>query len=240
MYMLKVITLSVGQLQSNCYLVSFSREIRSVSSPDRSSVPTIIIDPGDDADLIIQSLQQHTLEPIAMIATHGHFDHVMAAYELQEAFNIPFYIHPKDRFLLERLSQTASHFLGRNVVALPPTHVEDIQDFKFQSKNLKLKIIETPGHTPGSVSIHFPGGSYRADCLEGTSALQDDGINLSVFVGDLMFAGGGQGRTDFSYCSKKDLEESIVSILRLPSDTAIYPGHGVKSTIEEELKYYHF
>ncbi len=210
--MATIITLRVGQLQSNCYLVSFDR-----LTP--KEVPSIIIDPGDDADLIIQTLQENKLKPIAIIATHGHFDHVMAAFELQEAFNIPFYIHFKDRFLLERLSQTASHFLGRNVVAIPPTQIEAIHNIQLKYTNFKLRIIDTPGHTPGGISIYFPD-------------------EKTVFVGDLMFAGGGYGRTDFTYCSQEDLIKSINKIFKLPGQTKILSGHGEPTTVRAEKQFY--
>lgn len=243
-----VISLLVGQLQSNCYLVSFHRDKSRL-------VPTIIIDPGDDTDLIIQTLQDKCLKPVAIIATHGHFDHIMAAYELQKVYNIPFYIHKKDKFLLERLLETASHFLGGKVVVLPPEEISYINNksitFLLSNKakltrievepkrgvltSSKIKIISVPGHTPGSIAIYFPRGSYRPST---SSGLQDDGSEGMVFVGDLIFAGGGYGRTDFSYSFSLDLQSSIQTILKLPANTIIYSGHGEPTSVEAEKRFY--
>lgn len=116
-------TLVVGQMATNCYIVD-----------------GIIIDPGDDAEYIMSHLKT---KPTMIVATHGHFDHIMAAYALQLAYNIPFYIHKKDMFLLPRMQSSARHFLGINDVDPPPTPTE-IQEIPF---------IHTPGHTPGSICL---------------------------------------------------------------------------------------
>lgn len=118
-------TLVVGQMATNCYIAD-----------------DIIIDPGDDAEYIISHLSS---KPRMIIATHGHFDHVMAAYALQLAYNLPFYIHEGDIFLLSRMQSSAKHFLKLPHVDPPPK----------PSPLSHIHYIHTPGHTPGSISLQF-------------------------------------------------------------------------------------
>ncbi|NMC35973.1 MBL fold metallo-hydrolase [Candidatus Beckwithbacteria bacterium] len=234
---MEIITIPVGRLQVNCYLLIAENK------------ETLIIDPGDDADLIAQKISEEQLKPLAMLATHGHFDHVMAAFELQENFNIPFLLDPKDEFLLERLSQTASHFLGEKVEAWPPRKItplsiETIRELSLP-KEFDFKIIPTPGHTPGSASLYFPchpesSMKSKAKDLAEKKILRSaqNDIASCVFVGDVLFAGGGFGRTDFSYCSSADLQKSIARLFALPDETIIYSGHGEGSRIESEKEYF--
>jgi hydroxyacylglutathione hydrolase len=193
--------LVVGQLETNCYLVFDSKTRKA-----------IIIDPGDDADYIIRILSDLEVKPLKIVATHGHLDHILAVTELKLAYNIPFLIHRADEFLLKRVRPTTKHFLGTE--ADPTLPVDDYlkEGDKLAIDNCELKIITTPGHTPGSVSLY----SKKA------------GI---VFVGDLIFAGGGLGRTDFQYASFDDLKKSIEKILKLPKETIVYSGHGEETII---------
>lgn len=192
-------TLEVGQMRSNCYL--FWKD------PENA----IIIDPGDDADYIIQNIRELELTPSAVIATHGHFDHIMAALELKLAYKIPFYIHEKDEFLLTRMEKSAKLFVGFDPGPAPEADIylknDSILEIPASAGrgNCQLKIIPAPGHTPGSVCLY-------------------DKPNL--FVGDLLFADGATGRADFVYSDKEKLKKSIKKISRLPKETIIYPGHG--------------
>jgi len=185
----------VGQMQENCYLVW-----------DETTKEVIIIDPGDDADFIVSRVQSNELKPLAIIATHGHFDHTMAVLELKLLFNIPFYMSKDDVFLLERIESTSKHFV--NFDPGPPPEI----DFYLQNNSLlkigdlEFKVMIIPGHTPGSTAL------YLKDAK-------------AVFTGDLMFS-DGVGRTDFSYSDKNELLNSIAKIKKLPSGTTAYPGHG--------------
>lgn len=203
---MKIRLIVVGQLQTNCYLII-----------DKHKQEAIIIDPGDDADYISRVINDEKVKPSQIIATHGHFDHIMVAAELQLAYKIPFFIHKEDKFLIKRMNQSARYFTGIGE-GIPPK----INGYLEKSENIilgrsRLKIIETPGHTPGSISLYNKNDN-------------------TLFVGDLLFAGGGVGRTDFSYSSSEELNKSINIILKLPGQTTIYSGHGPETTIKNESK----
>jgi len=186
------------------------------SSPPTDGDPqgkdAIIIDPGDDADYIIRKIQDLKLKPQLIIATHGHFDHVLAVPELKLAFQVPFLMHRADLFLLKRSAETSQFFTGvrGDPPLMPDKFIKEGDIIKFGQE--KLKVMETPGHTPGSV------------CLYATGVL---------FSGDTLFA-DGVGRTDFSYASSTQLQKSLQKLSHLPPATRVLPGHGPETTIGEE------
>lgn len=205
---IEVLTLIVGALQTNCYLVI-----------DKKSLSTLIIDPGDDADYISRIIKDRGYQPVQIIATHGHFDHILGIAELKLAYNIPFCLHKKDQFLIKNMAQSAKHFLSVDAGPSP-----EIDIYLTGKKNItigksNLEIIETPGHTTGSVCLYL-----RKEKL--------------LFTGDLLFADGGVGRTDFSYSSYDNLRKSLQKIFRLPDDVVIYPGHGPSSTLKNEINFH--
>lgn len=200
--------LVVGQLATNCYIVA-----------DASSRTAVIVDPGGDAQYIAGHVQSLGVTPTAIVATHGHFDHILASSELKGIFHIPFLIHKDDRFLVTRMHETALHFLGSHIVEPAPAvdrYIGNGEEFPLGGG--KLKIIGTPGHTPGSISIVV---SKRV-----------------VLVGDTIFAGGAVGRTDFSYSKPELLATSIRTILSNPADTVLYSGHGDETTVGGERPYH--
>jgi len=190
---------SLGSLQANCYFLIEANDL-------------ILIDPGDDASFILEEIQRQRLNLKAIFATHGHFDHIGAVGEIQQSFNVPFYINEKDLFLVERLNETAKYFLGYNPYFLPPKNIKELNSKPFHISRFTFDVIFTPGHTPGSVCFYF----------------QKEKL---VFTGDTLFK-DGVGRTDFSYSSRKDLENSLKRIFSLPKKTAVYPGHGGETTIK--------
>lgn len=204
----EVVPLIVGSLQTNCYLVC-----------DTVTSDTLIVDPGDDADYIERIIQDKGFRPTTLIATHGHFDHILGVTELQLLYRIPFFIHTKDTFLVTNMQPSARHFLRIDVDPRPGIDGELIEGEKITIGKTSLSIIETPGHTPGSICLYE----------------KKEGI---LFVGDLLFAQGGVGRTDFSYSDKKQLDDSLAKIFQLPDKTIIYPGHGESSTLGEEKSYH--
>lgn len=198
---MKTQTLVLGQLETNCYLAW-----------DEKTHDAIIIDPADDGTFIIQKILDLKLRPKLILATHGHFDHILAATELKLAFNLPFLMSQADLFLLNRTENTAQHFLGIKVDPPPivDKHLKEGDLVTFGSE--KLKVIETPGHTPGSICLYTKG---------------------FLFSGDTLFQ-AGIGRTDFAYSSHTKLIESLQKIFRLPEITAVLPGHKEATTIKDE------
>ena len=195
---MEILKFPVGQLQTNCY-IPFNSETRKC----------VIIDPADAGDFITSKILELNLSPKAILLTHGHFDHVLAVAELKFSFNIPFLMHRKDFFLLKRTCQTSKYFTGihSDIQPDPDNFFVDNEILKYAKLN--LKVIETPGHTPGSVCF------YKKPHL---------------FSGDTIFK-DGVGRTDFSYASEKDLNNSIKTLKKLPENTIVYSGHGEETTI---------
>jgi glyoxylase-like metal-dependent hydrolase (beta-lactamase superfamily II) len=202
---LTIIPLRVGQLATNCYILA-----------DTKTSKAMIIDPGDDAEYIIDTLLKEKLTPECIVATHGHFDHLLGACAVQAAFGIPVYMHDADAFLVKRMESTAKHFLNIPYVD-PPPRVDYILKDKLQLSlgDSTVSIIELPGHTPGSIGIY----AQRA---------------ATLFVGDTLFATGLVGSTEHQYSSKNDLSHSIATILSYPPHTIVLCGHGEQTTVENE------
>ena len=200
---MKILRYSVGQLQANCYFLIEGNNC-------------IIIDAGESADFLLEQIQIKKLKPLAIFASHGHFDHIMAVGEIQLSFDIPFYIAKEDLFLVKRVSETARYFLKQKIAIIDPKNIHDIKAGELKIENFKLKILKTPGHTPG------------ASCFY----LKDQGW---LFTGDTLFK-DAIGRYDFSYSDKQKLKLSLERLFKLPDETIIYPGHGEETIIDEERK----
>jgi len=202
---MKVECFPLGELRANCYFL--------VRGDD-----CLIVDPGDEADFIVSKLTEKKLHLQGILATHGHFDHVMAVGEIQRSFDVPFYISEKDLFLLKKTKESAEYFLDEHPLILPIKNIKNISAGKFQISNFKFIILNSPGHTPGSVCFYLPAEKI-------------------IFTGDTLFK-DSIGRYDFSYSSKKDLFNSLKKILKLPAETIIYPGHGEETSIKQEITLY--
>ncbi len=201
--------LSVGQMAANCYLVS-----------DIKTGEGIIIDPGDDAEYISDTLLKLHITPTMIVATHGHFDHLMAAYALKLGFGIPFCMHPLDAFLVSRMEQTAKHFLGVPYVDPAPSVDRKLRDGEVIAVgSIRLTVLHTPGHTPGSICLYE----------------KQSGV---LFTGDTIFSTGAVGRTDRSYANREVLLSSVYRILLYPKRTRILAGHGQETTIGAEASYH--
>ena len=207
--MLSVKTLPVGDLEANCYLVSDGNKC-------------IIIDPGDDADFITETIASEKLTPIAIVLTHGHFDHVLGCLELKLNFNIPILLHEKDKKIYTSANQSAKHWLKKNTLKVPP-----IDQFIKEGDIIKvgaqtLTVIETPGHTPGSICLYSSPPHNSKFIIH----------NSVLFTGDTLFK-DAVGRTDLSYSSPSDLSKSLLKLkavsCQLP--TVVYPGHGESTTL---------
>lgn len=192
----------VGNLEVNCYILS------------TKSNKAIIIDPGEDFLKIDNFIKKKKLEPVFIINTHGHIDHIGA----DENFKLPVYIHSRDAEYLSNAGKNLSSFLGSPYsFNAQIKSLEDKDNIKLEE--LSLDVIHTPGHTPGGI------------CLK-----CDD----FIFTGDTLFR-EGIGRTDFPGASSQDLLQSInKKLLVFPDEVKIYPGHGPDSTIGHERKYNQF
>ena len=201
----EVITLKVGQLCANCYILI-----------DKETSRAVIIDPGDDAFYIQRIIADKNALPIKIIATHGHFDHILAGLELQLAYKIPFCINKADIFLLNNMQSSAKYFLGYSTDP-PPQAEKDLFDGEMiKIGSTTITVIHTPGHTPGSVCFYIKN-------------------EKSLFTGDLLFADGSVGRTDFSYSNTAELKKSLHKIFRLDDSVMVLPGHGDSTLLKSLL-----
>lgn len=199
---MKIDTLSLGALSTNCYLVY-----------DEKNKEGIIIDPSDEAQFIAEKVVSLKFAPQAIIATHGHFDHLLAAGELQLILNIPFFIHRADLFLLKDANKSAKYWLKHHQDTVLPENINYLKNKdKIKFGQYALEVIETPGHTPGSISLFSP---------------------PLLFSGDTLFK-GAIGRYDFSYSNYQNLINSLHNLFFLPDSTIVYPGHAEPTTIKEE------
>ncbi len=199
-------TVVVGLLEVNCYILGCERTRMAA-----------VIDPGDDVGDILAALRRHDLTVGSIIATHGHFDHVLAARPLQEATGAPFYLHPADRFLLGSMRGTSLAWTGRDP-GEPPEAVADLRPGEtLRVGDLALTVRPTPGHSPGGVTLVVEEGR----CL---------------FTGDALFA-GSIGRWDLPGGDLEVLVQGIrEQILTLPDDYVVLPGHGPRSTVGAERR----
>lgn len=198
---MKVVRIPAGIYAANCYLV--------YSEKDREA---IIIDPGGDADDIIAQIKSLELDIKYIILTHGHGDHIGGVKDIKEYIDVPVAIHKDDEYLLKDGDRNlSSHMAIGTIEELADILLDEGDEIHFG--DLVAKIIHTPGHTLGGISINI-----------------EDGL----FTGDTLFA-GSIGRTDFPGGSFESIISSIKDKLFVyPDDTIVYPGHGPLSTIKGE------
>jgi glyoxylase-like metal-dependent hydrolase (beta-lactamase superfamily II) len=195
-------------LQENCYVVSDDTQ------------EAIIIDCGayfeSDRKAIIDYLRNMKLKPVHLLCTHGHFDHAFGNNTIYEEFGLKPEIHADDASLIEDLVRQCSDFGIPYAWVTPPLGhlLTDGETITFGHH--QLKVLHTPGHSKGSVIFYC----------------QEEGI---AFSGDTLFR-MGVGRTDLAGGSWKELMQSLqTKIALLPANTVVYPGHGPKTTIGEEV-----
>lgn len=177
----------------------------------------IIIDPAGDPMRIIDRVARLGVTPVAILITHGHFDHILALDEVREHFNIKAYIGGTEKSVLQDPdSNLTSGFMGEPVVKEADVYLKDGEEFEVGG--YRIKALEVPGHTIGGMCYYFP----------------DYGI---VFSGDTLFC-ESVGRTDFPGGSTLALIGGIKDKLyTLPDETIVYPGHSESTTIAHEKKY---
>lgn len=197
----KIIT---GKWKENCYIIY---DVNKYS---------IVIDPGSDSDRIINFIKSKNLKVLAILNTHGHYDHIGAVNKLKDIFSIPFFLHFKDQRLLSHANLYLKLFLGDEFIQIPKV------DYYFDKIRLPIKLVDfsiqilfTPGHTEGSVCFH---------------------IDDFIFTGDTLLK-GKIGRIDLPGGDEHTMKKSLKRISKLPTRIIIYPGHGESTTLSNELKH---
>jgi glyoxylase-like metal-dependent hydrolase (beta-lactamase superfamily II) len=197
-------TFPVGPLQCNCTILG-----------DPASRNAVVIDPGDDAEAILQRLTALGLRAVALVHTHAHFDHVGATRGVAEKTKAGIHLHEDDLFLYENLEMQGSAFGFAFDPVLPVSRFVSDGD-TVSAGAIEVGVLHTPGHTPGSICFHLAGGKPL------------------LFSGDTLFQ-RSIGRTDLWGGDGRAIVQSIRNRLySLPEETIVVPGHGPETTIGAE------
>jgi hydroxyacylglutathione hydrolase len=197
--------LAVGPLQCNCSVIG-----------DEISREAIVIDPGDDVSEIAGIVKRHQLTVKMIVITHAHIDHIGGAQKLRALTGAPVYMHRADSFLADQLAMQSA-WLGIETPENPgidtPAHEGDV----LRAGSIEAQVLETPGHTPGSISLYLP-------------------LESKLIAGDTLFR-GSVGRTDLPGGDTAGIARSIRGKLyTLPDDTIVFPGHGETTSIAREKR----
>ncbi|MEK4386506.1 MBL fold metallo-hydrolase [Solibacillus sp. FSL W7-1464] len=205
--MLNVRKYSLGPIQTNCYIVSNKEK------------DCLIFDPGEEGARIVNELRKNGLNPLAILLTHTHFDHIGGVDAIREIYKIPLYVHEKEvDWLADPMKNGSGKYaeLPNYIVKKPEEEHIIRKEGEMTIGTFTFTVAHTPGHSPGSVSFIF----------------KDDAFAI---VGDTLFE-QSIGRTDLIGGSMNVLLKSIHDkLLSLPEDTIIYPGHGDYTTPEAEM-----
>jgi len=204
---MKIDCLILGAFETNCYILRKSEKAKDC----------LVMDAGLEAGKLIDFLQEHKLNPIAVVLTHGHIDHIAGVAILRKNYpKIKVYIHKLDAEMLRESASRVSALTGQ----LPSAPDIIGTDFLIEKANIikqagiKLQVLHTPGHTPGGICLYSKG----------------EGI---VFTDDTLFA-NGIGRTDLGGNMEQLVKSIKEKLFTLPDETAVYPGHGPTTTISQE------
>jgi len=205
---MKIDRLILGSFETNCYILRQSEAAKDC----------LIVDTGLEAGELIDFLKEHTLNPVAVVLTHGHIDHVTGVAVLRQNFpEIKVHIHKLDAEMLTGAKDNLSALSGQTFSTEPADGFIEEGD-KIEQADIALEVLHTPGHTPGGISLYS----------------KQDGL---IFVGDTLFA-GSVGRTDFPAASFAQLIKSIrEKLFTLPDETLCLPGHGPSTSIAQEKEH---
>ncbi len=196
--------LAVGPIMANCFVIGCEETLEGA-----------VIDPGAEADRIMDVVTAAGLKITRIINTHGLFDHVGANREIKAVTDAELIIHPLDAPMLAQLDQMAGAF-GMSVENSPPPDRTVEEGAQIQVGRLSLSVLHTPGHTPGGISLHTDG---------------------HVFVGDTLFQ-GSIGRTDFPGGDYDTIIRSIrEKLFPLGDQVVVYTGHGPETAIGKEKQF---
>jgi len=199
---MKIEQYCVGQVGTNCYF-----------AVNEDTKELLVIDPGDSAQMLAEKIRQKNLKPAAVLLTHGHFDHAMAAQELAELFDVKIYAHEAEKNTLEQPGLNVSAMIGRRDSYHADVYVKDKEALNLAG--MEILVLHTPGHTEGGCCYY----------------LEKERV---LFSGDTLFC-QSVGRTDFPGGSMKKIVRSIKEkLLVLPDEVRVYPGHMDLTTIGME------
>ncbi|MFS8652651.1 MAG: MBL fold metallo-hydrolase [Caldibacillus sp.] len=201
---MKWIQMPLGALQTNCYVLYHDEQ-------------ALVIDPGDEGKKLINWLEKNALQPVAILLTHTHFDHIGAVDELREKYKIPLYVHKEEKDWLQNpvLNGSSLFFPDKPLRVEGPDRIIEGEG-ELTIGPFHLTILETPGHSPGSISFYDKGRGV-------------------IFAGDTLFF-GSIGRTDLPGGDHERLIHSIrTKIFTLPKETTVLPGHGPGTTVGREI-----
>ena len=202
---LRIEEYNVGDIGTNCYFIV-----------NADTKEMLVIDPGGDGKDLIRRINNSELKPVAVLLTHGHYDHAADADVVAKEYDIPIYAHEAERETLENPNLNLSPMFGRREIYHADKYVKDGDILNLAG--FTIRVIHTPGHTVGGCCYYFDGNKVLAS-------------------GDTLFC-GSVGRTDFPKGSMSDLVRSIrEKLLDLPGDTAVLPGHESRTTIGYERQY---
>jgi metallo-beta-lactamase family protein len=206
--MINVQVFTCNMLQENCFIISDETK------------ECAIIDCGafyqEERDMIFDYIKKNQLKPKHLLATHGHLDHNFGNSYMQKEFGLNPKVHHKDKFLMESIKQQAQLLLGLDLTEEQPKDIDYLtKDDIIEFGNQRFTIIETPGHTPGSVFFYN----------------EKEHI---AFSGDTIFK-RSIGRTDLEGGSMFQMIQTLRFVSQLPDKTILYPGHGESTTIGDEL-----
>ena len=195
----------LGPVYTNCYLLK-----------NKETGELIIVDPADCPEKIEMKISRMNGKPVAILLTHGHFDHILAAQAVKEKYNIPIYACRQEEEMLREPSINMTVHYGQGCSIVPDVFLEDLDVIRLAG--FSVQMIHTPGHTQGGVCYY----------IEEEKAL---------FSGDTLFC-QSVGRTDFPTGKSSTLIHSIQDkLMPLPDDTMVYTGHEDMTTIGMERKY---
>ncbi len=202
---LKVDQYVVGQVQTNCYVLV-----------NTETKECLVIDPGAAAAQLAERIRRDGYKPVAVLLTHGHFDHAGAAEDLAEDFGVKIYAHEAEKETLSDSSKNVSWMVGKEESYHADEYVKDEQELDLAG--FHIRVFHTPGHTEGGCCYYLP-------------------YEEVLFSGDTLFA-QSVGRTDFPGGSMSQIVRSIKEkLMVLPEHTTVYPGHNDVTSIESERMY---